>query len=237
MKRTFDLFVSLTVLLLLLPVIVLIIIAIRLESRGPILYGALRAGKNYQVFKLLKFRTMYFGADKSINTLAHLNMYSEEKINNENTNECTKKDCVKMIDHQGNYVCEHVINKRSNEKSVFFKIKNDPRITKVGKFLRNTSLDEIPQLLNVIKGEMSLVGNRPLPLYEAEKLTTDMAAQRFIAPAGITGLWQVTKRGKGNMSEEERIELDKQYAENPTFKKDIQIMVKTIPALLQTENV
>ena len=84
---------------------------------------------------------------------------------------------------------------------------------------------------------MSIVGNRPLPLYEAEKITTDQFAMRFLAPAGITGLWQVTKRGKGEMSEEERMELDNSYARNYSFWFDIKLILKTIPALLQKENV
>jgi lipopolysaccharide/colanic/teichoic acid biosynthesis glycosyltransferase len=84
---------------------------------------------------------------------------------------------------------------------------------------------------------MSLVGNRPLPLYEAEKLTTDKYALRFLAPAGLTGLWQVEKRGKGKMSEEERLMLDNTYAENHSFWYDIKLILKTIPALLQKENV
>lgn len=121
--------------------------------------------------------------------------------------------------------------------AVFFKIKNDPRITRFGNFLRNTSLDEIPQLINVLKGDMSLVGNRPLPLYEAEKLTTDQIAWRFLAPAGITGLWQVTKRGKDNMSPEERIALDMEYAMKNSFLLDMKILLGTFPALLQKEKV
>jgi lipopolysaccharide/colanic/teichoic acid biosynthesis glycosyltransferase len=121
--------------------------------------------------------------------------------------------------------------------TVFFKIKNDPRVTRLGSFLRNTSLDELPQLINVLKGDMSLVGNRPLPLYEAEKLTKDQIAWRFLAPAGITGLWQVTKRGKENMSEDERIQLDMRYAMNNSFVYDMKILWDTIPALLQKEKV
>jgi lipopolysaccharide/colanic/teichoic acid biosynthesis glycosyltransferase len=120
----------------------------------------------------------------------------------------------------------------------FVKIANDPRITKIGKFIRNSSIDELPQLFNVLKGDMSLVGNRPLPLYEAEQLTSDEWALRFLAPAGMTGLWQVTKRGKGGaMSVEERIGLDLTYAKNYSVWYDIQLILKTIPALFQKENV
>lgn len=120
---------------------------------------------------------------------------------------------------------------------VFFKISNDPRITRVGKFLRNTSLDELPQLFNVLKGDMSLVGNRPLPLYEAKTLTTDSHAERFNAPAGITGLWQISKRGQKEMSAEERIALDINYARHNSFFHDFQIMLKTPKALIQKDNV
>ncbi|MGJ3234241.1 sugar transferase [Marivirga sp.] len=120
---------------------------------------------------------------------------------------------------------------------VFFKIKGDPRITKFGKFLRDTSLDELPQLINVLKGDMSIVGNRPLPLYEAQQLTKDQCALRFMAAAGITGLWQVSKRGKAEMSEEERISLDIDYAKNNSFKSDLGLLFKTFPALVQEARV
>jgi lipopolysaccharide/colanic/teichoic acid biosynthesis glycosyltransferase len=122
--------------------------------------------------------------------------------------------------------------------AAFFKLTNDPRITKLGNFLRNSSIDELPQLFNVFKGDMSIVGNRPLPIYEAEKLTTDQFSKRFLAPAGITGLWQVTKRGKGGpMSEDERIGLDNEYADKFSLGMDIKILLMTIPALFQKENV
>ena len=119
----------------------------------------------------------------------------------------------------------------------FVKILNDPRVTKMGNFIRKTSIDELPQLFNVLKGDMMLVGNRPLPLYEAEMLTSDQFAMRFLGPAGITGLWQVSKRGKAEMSDSERKELDNHYAKYSSFWMDIKIMLKTIPALLQKENV
>jgi lipopolysaccharide/colanic/teichoic acid biosynthesis glycosyltransferase len=120
---------------------------------------------------------------------------------------------------------------------VFFKVSNDPRITKVGAFLRNTSLDELPQLINVLLADMSLVGNRPLPLYEAQTLTTDEWAARFMAPAGITGLWQIKKRGQDDMSVEERIGLDIDYANRNNFMYDLWIMANTPTALLQKSNV
>jgi len=119
----------------------------------------------------------------------------------------------------------------------FFKINNDPRITRVGRFLRNTSLDELPQLFNVLKGDMSLVGNRPLPLYEASSLTTNEFVERFMAPAGITGLWQIKKRGKSDMSTEERISLDISYARNSNLLYDLWIMARTPKALLQKTDV
>ena len=124
-----------------------------------------------------------------------------------------------------------------SDKPVFFKINDDPRITRVGKMLRNTSLDELPQLINVLLGHMSLVGNRPLPLYEAQVLTTDDYAARFLAPAGITGLWQVKKRGNKDMSAEERINIDIMYAEKCNFATDLWIIANTPSALLQKANV
>ncbi len=119
---------------------------------------------------------------------------------------------------------------------LFFKVSNDPRITKIGGFLRNTSLDELPQLFNVLKGDMSIVGNRPLPLYEANSLTTSEWAERFMAPAGITGLWQISKRGKADMSNEERILLDIDYARNRSIRGDFKILFSTPSALIQKQN-
>ena len=129
------------------------------------------------------------------------------------------------------------LNQYEDDGSVFKKFKNDPRITPIGRFIRKTSIDELPQLFNVLKGEMSIVGNRPLPLYEAELLTKDDWVQRFQAPAGITGLWQISKRGKDDMSTEERIGLDIQYSKKYSFWYDLKIIFKTPFAMFQQEDV
>ncbi len=131
---------------------------------------------------------------------------------------------------------QYASGEESGQKA-FVKILNDPRITKIGNFLRKTSIDELPQLINVLKGDMSIVGNRPLPLYEAEQLTSDEFAMRFLGPAGITGLWQISKRGKAEMSESERKLLDNTYAKDGSFLMDLKIIFKTIPAMLQKEKV
>ena len=145
-----------------------------------------------------------------------------------------------MLIHDEGLVPEEEIKQQKSLKkeNAFLKVSRDPRVTRVGRILRNTSLDELPQFFNVWKGDMSIVGNRPLPLYEAELLTTDQWAKRFLAPAGITGLWQVTKRGKsGALSPEERKQLDVDYALNYSFWYDLKIIFKTIPAMLQHDDV
>ena len=137
-------------------------------------------------------------------------------------------------------VAESDFNKEKKEEieNAFVKIENDPRVTKVGRFIRKTSIDELPQLFNILKGDMSIVGNRPLPLYEAEKLTADASIDRFMAPAGLTGLWQVEERGKGGMmSAEERKQLDITYGRTYSFKLDMQILFRTLTGFMQKDNV
>lgn len=132
---------------------------------------------------------------------------------------------------------QNLMTKNQYGESAFFKLQNDPRVTKLGSFLRNTSIDELPQLFNVIKGDMSIVGNRPLPLYEAEQLTTNEWSMRFLGPAGITGLWQIIKRGKSDMSDRERKKLDNFYNKKFSIWLDLKIIFMTIPVLFQKEKV
>jgi lipopolysaccharide/colanic/teichoic acid biosynthesis glycosyltransferase len=245
-KRTFDIIFASSVLLFLFPVFLVIIIAIRLESKGKFYYAAPRIGTGYQVFGFLKFRSMYTDADKRVDELMKKNQYQAAKIVEPEIVETEKSNYQPIANgdtvmiHDDGFISEETVKQRKAEKreNAFFKMANDPRITKVGRILRNTSIDELPQFINVLKGDMSIVGNRPLPLYEAELLTTDQWSKRFLAPAGITGLWQVTKRGGSNvMSADERKQLDIEYAENFSFWYDIKILLKTIPAMLQHENV
>ena len=137
-------------------------------------------------------------------------------------------------------VAETDFSKQKEEdiNNAFVKIENDPRVTKVGRFIRKYSIDELPQLFNILKGDMSIVGNRPLPLYEAEKLTADSSIDRFMAPAGLTGLWQVEERGKGGkMSAEERKQLDIIYGETYSLGLDLKILFRTLFAFVQKEDV
>ncbi len=242
-KRVFDILVAGAALFFLLPVLLIVIVAIKLESKGPFWYKSKRVGTGYRVFDFYKLRSMYTDADQRIKELAHLNQYAIEAQENnkkkEKSGTSVSGDNVTLIYKDGSEMSEedYLELKRQQAAGTFVKFKNDPRITKVGNFIRNTSIDELPQLFNVLKGDMSIVGNRPLPLYEAEQLTSDDWGERFLAPAGITGLWQVEKRGKGEMSEDERKALDNKYAKNFSFWNDIRLILKTIPALFQKENV
>ncbi len=254
-KRLFDIAVASFVLLMASPFLILIIIAIRLESKGKVYYTSKRVGR--KVFDFYKLRSMRTGADSELKKLAKdKNQYKSEGNKEEVQFDvpcprCSKmengKSCSPVMYIDNHQICDYWYNHQKNEvsksKSAFVKIVDDPRITKVGKFIRNTSIDELPQLINVLKGDMSIVGNRPLPVYEAEQLTVDTYSKRFLAPAGITGLWQVELRGKGGvMSEEERKKLDNEYAEHfkngkYSFWYDMKLILRTIPALFQKSTV
>lgn len=247
-KRTFDILFASVVLILLIPLFLLVILLIRIESKGPIFYSGKRVGKGYNIFPFHKFRSMFVGADEKLKELAlTMNQYTEDKdqVEDKPVYDCplckdspTGKCSTILKDAKGENICEFQQNAWMKRKTMkFIKIKNDPRITKMGRFMRKTSIDELPQLFNVIKGDMSIVGNRPLPLYEAEYLTDDSYTERFTVPAGITGLWQVSKRGGSKMTEEERQNLDNEYARKMTFWFDLLIILKTPLALLSHEEV
>ncbi len=244
-KRLFDIIFSLLALIVLSPVYLFIAVLIRLESKGPVIYASERVGTGYDIFRFYKFRSMYMGSESQVGKLSALNEYLIARHKNliiDEENRCPDcerlgTNCSPLLYIDGAEICEnwyHEIKRKVKSEPTFFKVKNDPRVTRVGRFIRRTNLDELPQFYNVLIGDMSIVGNRPLPLYEAEKLTTDQWAYRFMAPAGITGLWQ-TKRDRFK-SEEERINLDNQYAvvSSPLF--DLIIIIKSMPTFFRKNN-
>jgi lipopolysaccharide/colanic/teichoic acid biosynthesis glycosyltransferase len=188
-KRGFDIVVSLLVAVLLAPLWLLIALAIKLSSRGPVLYVDRRVGVGEQEFGMLKFRTMVAGA-------AEL----QPELEGENEAE-----------------------------GALFKIRDDPRVTRVGRVLRRLSLDEIPQIVNVLKGEMSLVGPRPLPLRDY-RLLEDWHRARYAVLPGMTGLWQIS--GRSGLTFDDLVRLDFTYLENWSIWLDITIIARTIPAVL-----
>ncbi len=243
-KRAFDIFVSGIALVLLSPVFLFVTIAIIIESKGNVIYKSKRVGSNYKIFDFLKFRSMYTDADKRLKEFSQLNQYqsSDNSFEKKEVNdEMLFSDESEVIMVSDDYVLseEDFMNiQRNKTENAFVKFEKDPRITKVGRIIRKYSIDELPQLINILKGDMSVVGNRPLPLYEAELLTIDEYIDRFMAPSGLTGLWQVEKRGgAGKMSAEERKYLDIKYAKEFSFKMDISIILRTFTAFIQKENV
>jgi len=188
LKRVSDIVYSLTLLILLFPVMLVIAILIKIDSPGPVLFLQKRVGKNGKEFNMYKFRSMKVGAEEEKEKLLHKN----------------------------------------EADGLIFKIRNDPRITKVGKILRRWSLDEHPQIFNVIKGDMSFVGPRP-PLPSEVKNYNSWHRKRLRVSPGITGLWQVS--GRSDISFEDMVKLDIFYIESWSLWQDIKIMLKTIPAV------
>ena len=246
-KRAFDILFAICALIILSPLLIGTAIAIRLESKGKVIYKSQRVGSNYRIFNFLKFRSMYTNADKKLKELNALNQYKMEEEAADDTPDIRFDDLTGSSDEEANLLIsdDFIIpekdffrQKAQSKESPFVKIENDPRITRIGRFIRKYSIDELPQLFNVLKGDMSIVGNRPLPLYEAELLTSDAYIDRFMAPSGLTGLWQVEKRGgAGKMSAEERKQLDIKYAQEFCFRLDMKILLKTFTAFVQKENV
>jgi exopolysaccharide biosynthesis polyprenyl glycosylphosphotransferase len=189
LKRLFDLIIATVTLFFVWPVMLLVAIAIKLESPGPIIFRQVRVGKHSVQFDCFKFRSMCVDAEARKAELMDLNEADE----------------------------------------VVFKIKKDPRVTRVGSFIRKYSLDELPQIFNVIKGEMSLVGPRPPVPPEVEFYQFDQLQRLSVTP-GITGLPQVS--GRSDLEFKRWIELDLQYIAEQSFWRDVEILLRTIPAVL-----
>lgn len=192
-KRIADIMVSFMLLFLTAPLMALIAILIKLDSRGPVFHNTYRAGSGYRVFKLYRFRTGKVGAARLVTSLSQLNLFR---------------------DHG----------------ATFIKACHETGLTAIGRMLRCTSLEALPQLLNVLKGDMSIVGNCPLPLNEASSLTNNAFAERFNAPAGITGLWQVSVM---QGVEGARLKYDLEYARDRSLWLDMKILMRTPAALLR----
>jgi exopolysaccharide biosynthesis polyprenyl glycosylphosphotransferase len=188
-KRALDVIGSGVLLIVLSPLMLLIAIAIKFDSRGSVLFAQERVGYNRRRFFVYKFRTMVPDAEAMQGTVEHLN----------------------------------------EAQGPVFKIANDPRITRLGGFLRRTSLDELPQLVNVLRGEMSLVGPRPLPVRDFERIETRWHRRRFSVKPGVTCLWQVTSR---EAKFDEWAQMDMEYIDNWSLALDLKILAKTIPAVL-----
>ena len=193
-KRLFDITFSSIAILCLSPILLITALAIRMESKGAVVYKSKRVGSNYKIFDFLKFRSMYTDADKHLRDFNQLNQYqAEEEEQNPAEEELLISDDMELNEEEIMLISDDFViseqsytNKKSVEKkNAFVKLENDPRITKVGRIIRKYSIDELPQLINILKGDMSIVGNRPLPLYEAELLTTGYKiCQNVLLPTG-----------------------------------------------------
>jgi lipopolysaccharide/colanic/teichoic acid biosynthesis glycosyltransferase len=192
-KRAFDVTLTLAVLPLVVPILLVVAVAIRLDSPGPIVFRQRRTGRNGATFGMYKFRTMVRNAEELKAALQHLNILPPPD----------------------------------------FKIPNDPRITRVGRILRKTSLDELPQLLNVLRGEMSLVGPRPTSF--AKETYELWQTERLEVRPGLTGLWQVTARAESTFTE--RLRLDIEYIDRMSFGYDLRIIGLTLLAVLHRSGV
>ncbi len=203
-KRASDIIIAGISFIILLQLWIVIAMIVKLDSKGPILFLQERVGMDGRVFLCYKFRTMFAGADENIHRAAY-------KLNIEGGGEANAGD---------------------DNKPVFGKVKNDPRITRAGKFLRRTSLDELPQLLNVLKGNMSVVGPRPPIPYEVEAYALWHRKRLDVKP-GITGLWQVS--GRNRLTFEEMVQLDLFYVKNWSLWLDLKIILLTLPAIMRDD--
>jgi exopolysaccharide biosynthesis polyprenyl glycosylphosphotransferase len=191
-KELFDRSTALVLTLLLLPVLAVLMLAVRLSSRGPALFRQVRVGQDGEHFEVLKLRTMQVDA--------------EERL-------------------------QELLDRNEVPGGVLFKLKDDPRVTPIGRFLRKWSLDELPQVINVLRGDMSMVGPRPPLPSEVEKYEA-LVHRRLLVKPGITGLWQVS--GRSNLSWEDAVRLDLQYVETWSLGLDMAVIAKTVLAVVRS---
>lgn len=196
-KRIFDIFFSVFILLLTAPILLLIALAIKATSPGPVFYRCIRLGRSGLPFTCWKFRSMHKDAEKKLKDL----LASDPE--------------------------------RKAEWETYWKLKSDPRVTWVGKLLRKTSLDEFPQFWNVLKGDLSVVGPRPVTLEEIQKYYGERASKILSIRPGITGIWQTS--GRNLISFEERVQLEENYVDKHSFLLDLAIIAKTIPSLFYSK--
>ena len=192
-KRVIDVILASIALILLSPLFAIIAIAIKIDSKGPVFFAHKRIGKNGNIIKLYKFRSMVINAEELIKSFTP----------------------DQMKEYKENY-----------------KLTNDPRITKVGKFLRKTSLDELPQLINIINGDLSIIGPRPVVADELEKYGTNKDKFLSVTP-GLTGYWAAN--GRSNTTYEQRMEMELYYIDNLSLKMDIKVFFKTILSVVKKE--
>jgi lipopolysaccharide/colanic/teichoic acid biosynthesis glycosyltransferase len=205
LKRGMDIVISAAALTLLSPALLLIAVLIRRESEGPAIFTQERAGfhwrkREHTVFRMYKFRSMYHNSDQTL----HQQFIREWANGSAND----------RVDAEGRR---------------WLKLTDDPRVTRIGRFIRKTSLDELPQFWNVLKGDMSLVGPRPVPLYEVEEYQ-EWHRRRLEATPGITCIWQVGGRGHSDL--DEQVLMDLEYIENQSIWLDLKILLRTIPVVL-----
>ena len=202
LKRFSDLVISLFVLLLMAPLLIAVAILVKFTSRGPVLFRQERVGMDGRIFLCYKFRTMIDNADESV----HRDIYKK------------------------NIEGSEAANAGDQAKPIYGKVKNDPRVTRSGSWLRRLSIDEMPQLFNVIRGDMSIVGPRPPIPYEVEEYHARHRKRLDMKP-GITGLWQVS--GRNRLSFEEMVQIDQYYIENWSLWLDLKIILLTLPAMIR----
>src|SRR6266446_1756065 len=199
-KQVLDTFFTLLILLPLCLVLGVFAVLIRLDSKGPIFFRQKRVGQNGAEFEMLKFRSMYVHSDDS-----------------------THRDAVKL------YMNEGALNGKADAKNPY-KLVDDSRVTRVGCFIRKTSIDELPQFINVLRGEMTLVGPRPPLPYEVE-FYTPYNWLRLSGKPGLTGIWQVY--GRSRVDFQNMVEMDIEYLQHQSFWEDLKLIVLTVPVMIR----